>query len=481
MYEVHGEAGVDPTDPPRGPFPFAPIPHAPEMAAIVRALAGQGLHPVPLPLGLRRPGEPDGCILCETCNSFPCRIHAKSDAEVCAMRPALRSANVELWTERARAAPLTDPSGRRVESIDVERRGETVRVGASLVVVVVWRDRTRRRCCSSRRATSTRPVSPTRPISSAAATWRTWRRCWKGFIRCDGTTRSSRRRWHSTTSTGAAQTCRIRSGTSSHRAARTASWRRSSATSGIPGFPWRPTAGGLRTAPTGSRCPRTCRVRTIASPSMARAACISATCRTTPKRTGGSSPRRRGCSTGSAPGRSCQRHSHGSQNTTHQCGTLCFGADPRTSVLDPFCRTHDVCGNLFVVDASFFPSSAAVNPRGLTIIRRRRCGRRITSSAPPTSRQGVSREGAIVQSRRHHGVELQHGSPVLRGRLRLPAGGCQRRRPTVCGRSSRSALTHRRRPAKIGWIRVPGGATLEIFEFQAAVAHRRRFPGTGSG
>ena len=58
-------------------------------------------------------------------------------------------------------------------------------------------------------------------------------------------------------------------------------------------------------------------------------------------------------------------HSHRTQNTTHQCGTLVFGTDPRTSVLDPFCRTHDV-ENLFVVDASFFPSSAAVNP-GLTI------------------------------------------------------------------------------------------------------------------
>jgi choline dehydrogenase-like flavoprotein len=58
-------------------------------------------------------------------------------------------------------------------------------------------------------------------------------------------------------------------------------------------------------------------------------------------------------------------HSHGSRNTTHQCGTLCFGTDPRHSVLDPYCRTHDV-ENLFVVDASFFPSSAAVNP-GLTI------------------------------------------------------------------------------------------------------------------
>jgi choline dehydrogenase-like flavoprotein len=59
-------------------------------------------------------------------------------------------------------------------------------------------------------------------------------------------------------------------------------------------------------------------------------------------------------------------HSHGSRNTTHQCGTLVFGADPRESVLDTYCRSHDV-ENLFVVDASFFPSSAAVNP-ALTIV-----------------------------------------------------------------------------------------------------------------
>jgi choline dehydrogenase-like flavoprotein len=58
--------------------------------------------------------------------------------------------------------------------------------------------------------------------------------------------------------------------------------------------------------------------------------------------------------------------SFGMGNTTHQCGTLVFGKDPATSVLDPWCKTHDV-DNLFVVDASFFPSSAAVNP-GLTIV-----------------------------------------------------------------------------------------------------------------
>jgi choline dehydrogenase-like flavoprotein len=45
----------------------------------------------------------------------------------------------------------------------------------------------------------------------------------------------------------------------------------------------------------------------------------------------------------------------------HQCGTVRFGEDPATSALDPFCRAHDV-DNLYVVDTSCFPSSAAVNP-----------------------------------------------------------------------------------------------------------------------
>jgi choline dehydrogenase-like flavoprotein len=46
---------------------------------------------------------------------------------------------------------------------------------------------------------------------------------------------------------------------------------------------------------------------------------------------------------------------------SHQCGTVRFGNDPADSALDPFCRAHDH-RNLFVVDAGFMPSSAAVNP-----------------------------------------------------------------------------------------------------------------------
>jgi choline dehydrogenase-like flavoprotein len=50
----------------------------------------------------------------------------------------------------------------------------------------------------------------------------------------------------------------------------------------------------------------------------------------------------------------------------HQNGTIRFGRDPRTSALDENCKAHDL-DNLYVVDASFFPSSGAVNP-GLTIM-----------------------------------------------------------------------------------------------------------------
>jgi len=48
-------------------------------------------------------------------------------------------------------------------------------------------------------------------------------------------------------------------------------------------------------------------------------------------------------------------------NLGHVCGTCRFGTDPKTSVLDEYNRAHEV-ENLYVVDSSFFPSSAGLNP-----------------------------------------------------------------------------------------------------------------------
>src|SRR5215212_424779 len=135
LYHVHGQHGIDPTEAPREPYPYAPIPHADGMEALVSVLRQRGLHPSPLPLGLIRPGERGGCVLCNTCNSFPCKLHAKSEADVCCVRPALRRPNVELWTNALARRLFTDGTGGRIQAVEVERNGETIRVAAPLFVV----------------------------------------------------------------------------------------------------------------------------------------------------------------------------------------------------------------------------------------------------------------------------------------------------------------------------------------------------------
>jgi choline dehydrogenase-like flavoprotein len=68
---------------------------------------------------------------------------------------------------------------------------------------------------------------------------------------------------------------------------------------------------------------------------------------------------------GPLPLTKCMRKKVPIHGTTHQCGTLRFGDDPATSVLDRDCKAHGL-DNLYVVDGSFMPSSAALNP-ALTI------------------------------------------------------------------------------------------------------------------
>src|SRR4029079_12314961 len=134
LYHVRGTDG-DPTEPPRAPYPYEAVPHAPDIAAIVDRLRAQGLHPSALPLGLLRVGEDDGCILCNTCNSFVCKLHAESEADLVCVRPAMSRPSVTLWTNSTAIRLVTDPCGRRVEAVDIIRNGEMVRVHAALVIV----------------------------------------------------------------------------------------------------------------------------------------------------------------------------------------------------------------------------------------------------------------------------------------------------------------------------------------------------------
>src|SRR5690349_17777107 len=93
LYQVHGNAGEDPTEGPRSePYPWPAVSHEPRLQQISDDLAKGGYHPFHAPCGImlneaRRPEST--CIRCATCDGYPCLVHAKSDAEVIAVRPVL--------------------------------------------------------------------------------------------------------------------------------------------------------------------------------------------------------------------------------------------------------------------------------------------------------------------------------------------------------------------------------------------------------
>ncbi len=139
LYEVHGSRGEDPTEPPAsGPYPFPAVSHEPRIQQLSDDLAAEGLHPFHAPCGVRlledrMPFSP--CVRCQDCDGFPCVVHAKSDAEVMSVRPALEHPNVTLLT-RAQVSRLhTSENGRTVTGVEVDLDGTPERFTADIVVV----------------------------------------------------------------------------------------------------------------------------------------------------------------------------------------------------------------------------------------------------------------------------------------------------------------------------------------------------------
>lgn len=130
-YFTHGQANTDPTDPPRGTYPYPPFAHEPAVARVEKSLRQLGLHPFPLPLALHRlDNDPDRspCVRCPTCDGFPCLLHAKGDAEVCGIRPALAHDNVRLLTQHRVLRLIHSDDGKRVTAVETDQGRFTSRV-----------------------------------------------------------------------------------------------------------------------------------------------------------------------------------------------------------------------------------------------------------------------------------------------------------------------------------------------------------------
>jgi choline dehydrogenase-like flavoprotein len=139
MYEVHGASGEDPTEPPRSsPYPFPAVSHEPRIQQLSDDLTASGLHPFHAPCGVRltEANMPYSvCVRCGTCDGFPCPLHAKSDAEVAGVRPALEYPNVSLLTDANAVRLDTNDAGDTVTAVVVEHDGHLERYSANIVVV----------------------------------------------------------------------------------------------------------------------------------------------------------------------------------------------------------------------------------------------------------------------------------------------------------------------------------------------------------
>ena len=143
LYQVHGQRGEDPNEPwSSGPFPCPPVAHEPRIQALDESLRAGGLHPFHLPMGIlldEKDGQTTpGSIAIRTpfFDGYPSPINAKADAQVMCVDPTLKAyPNVTLLTGAFVSTLETNAPGTSVSAVNVTRHGKNERYSADIVVV----------------------------------------------------------------------------------------------------------------------------------------------------------------------------------------------------------------------------------------------------------------------------------------------------------------------------------------------------------
>jgi choline dehydrogenase-like flavoprotein len=139
LYQVHGARGEDPTEPwASAPYPFPAVSHEPRIQQLADDLAAAGHQPFHAPCGVlldEANAHLSTCVRCATCDGFACLVHAKSDAEVLGVRPALEHSNVTLITGAEAVRLETNARGSALTGVVVNREGHDETYTGDLVVV----------------------------------------------------------------------------------------------------------------------------------------------------------------------------------------------------------------------------------------------------------------------------------------------------------------------------------------------------------
>jgi choline dehydrogenase-like flavoprotein len=364
-YFAHGERGEDPTAPPAGPFPYPPVSHEPAIARVFSQLQDAGLKPFHLPLALHldeanRNYSP--CIRCDTCDGFPCMVHAKGDAEMCGVRHALAHPNVTLKTNLRATRLETSDDGRRVIGVQCSEADGTRTVHARVVVVAAGAINSAALLLASAGSAHPRGLANGSDqvgrnymchLSSVMLGLSPWRPNPTAFQKTIGIND-----FYNDSGDpdfpyplGHVQSLGKVTGDILKVQRR---WLPRPLAGWIAGhtFDWWLTTEDLARADNRVTLAPDGRIRVSYVPNnMAAHRRLLARWRRALRGIGFPI---------------VLSQTMGIEAVAHQVGTVRFGTDPATSVLDPYCRTHEV-DNLFVVDGGFMPSISAVNP-SLTIM-----------------------------------------------------------------------------------------------------------------
>jgi choline dehydrogenase-like flavoprotein len=152
LFHVHGDLGSAPTVPggygssfdPTEPFhskkyPYPAFSNEPRMQAVEDDVRKLGIHTFPIPLGLKR-DEKDTvaskCVRCDTCDGYPCLVHAKSDADINCIRQIMHLPNVTLLTETRVFRILTNATGTAVTGVEAAHNDGSVAVYSGDIIAV---------------------------------------------------------------------------------------------------------------------------------------------------------------------------------------------------------------------------------------------------------------------------------------------------------------------------------------------------------
>lgn len=368
MYHVHGLRGSDPTEPEEIlPYPHEPLPHEPRIQELFNDIEKLGLKPFPLPIGVKNAEKGDAPLVLDRFDGFPDPTESKGDSHVVGIKEALKYPNVTLLTNAQVTRLNTDASGKRITEVLTDVDGEQHSYKANIIIVACG--------AINSAALLLKSASNKHPNGLGNSSDVVGR----NYMAHNNSALLAISKKQNLTKFG--KTFAINDfyfgsddfefplGHIQMLGKSDPVMYQEDAPSIAPGFALELMANhALDFWMTSEDLPNPENRVTLMPDGQIKLAY------TENNLEGHKRLQEKlkwmvthaGCESHLFPSHLYLGKKIPLAGTAHQCGTIRFGTDPKTSALDIWCRSHEV-ENLFVVDGSFFPSSSAVNP-GLTII-----------------------------------------------------------------------------------------------------------------